>query len=119
MKTILVVDDELGYRDMLRMDLSARGYGVFTAGNGLEAMEILKKEKINLVVTDMKMPQMDGLDTVIAIKKSHPALPIVLMTGYAVEDRVEKALSLKASACLKKPFAIEDLTAAIQTALPA
>lgn len=117
--TILVVDDELGYRDMLQMDLTGQGFNVFTAGGGLEALEILKKKKIDLVVTDMKMPDMDGLDTVIAIKKNHPGIPIILMTGYAVEDRVQTALQLKATACLKKPFDIEELAAVIQTALPA
>jgi len=103
-KAILVVDDEVGYREMIQMDLSDRGFNAFTAQGGAEALEILKKEKIDLVVTDMKMPKMDGLDTVKAIKKNHPGLPIVLMTGYAVEDRVEKALQLKAAACLRKPL---------------
>lgn len=118
-KTILVVDDEVGYREMIQMDLSDRGFNAFTAQGGAEALEILKKEKIDLVVTDMKMPKMDGLDTVKAIKKNHPGVPIVLMTGYAVEDRVEKALQLKATACLRKPFDIEDLTTVISAALPA
>lgn len=118
-KTILVVDDELGYRDMLRMDLAGRGFNVFTAGGGLEALEILKREKIDIIVTDMKMPNMDGLDTVISVKKNHTGIPIVLMTGYAVEDRVQKALQLKATICLKKPFDIEELTTVIHAALPA
>lgn len=118
-RAILVVDDELGYRDMLRMDLSGQGFNVFAAGDGVEALEILKKEKIDLVVTDMKMPNLDGLDTVIAIKKYHAGVPIILMTGYAMEDRVQKALELKATACLKKPFDIEELATVIQTALPA
>lgn len=116
-KTILVVDDEVGYREMIQMDLSDRGFNAFTAPGGAEALEILKKEKIDLVVTDMKMPKMDGLDTVKAIKKNHPGIPIVLMTGYAVEERVEKALQLKATACLRKPFDIEDLTTVISAAL--
>lgn len=118
-KTILVVDDELGYREMIHMDLTGQGFKVLMASGGFEALEILKKEKVDLAVTDMKMPKMDGLDTVIAIKKNHPGIPIVLMTGYAVEDRVQKALELKATICLKKPFAIEELTSVIHAALPA
>ncbi|MBI3549499.1 MAG: response regulator [Elusimicrobia bacterium] len=117
-KTILVIDDELGYRDMLRMDLSVQGFNVFTAAGGLEALAILAQEEIDLVVTDMKMPKMDGLETVIAIKKNHPGIPIILMTGYAIEDRVQTALQLKATICLKKPFAIEELTTVIQRTLP-
>ena len=118
-KIILVVDDELGYRDMLQMDLAAQGFKVITAGGGVEALDILKEEKVDLLLTDMKMPQMDGLDTVIAAKKHHPGIPIVLMTGYAVEDRVERALRLKATTCLKKPFDIEELAKIIHDALPA
>lgn len=117
-KAILVVDDELGYRDMLHMDLSIQGFHVFTAAGGKEALEILKREKIDLVVTDMKMPNMDGLDTVMAIKKNFSGIPIVLMTGYAVEDRVQMALQLKATVCLKKPFDIDELTTVIHAALP-
>mgnify|MGYP001589177667 FL=1 len=116
--TLLVVDDELGYREMLQMDLVGEGFNVFIAADGLEALEILRRETIHLVVTDMKMPNMDGLDMVIAIKKNHSGIPIVLMTGYAVEDRVQKALKLKATTCLKKPFDIEELTTVIHTALP-
>lgn len=118
MKTILVVDDELGYREMLQMDLSEAGFGVLTAAGGQEALDILAKEAVDLVVTDMKMPQMDGLSTVAAVKKLHPDIPIILMTGYAVEDMVQKALALKARMCLRKPFDSQELTSAIQASLP-
>lgn len=117
-KTILVVDDELGYRQMIHMDLTGQGFNVLMAEGGLRALEILKAERVDLVLTDMKMPKMDGLDVVTAVKKDHPGIPIVLMTGYAVEDRVQRALELKATVCLKKPFPIEDLAAIIQTTLP-
>lgn len=118
-RTILVVDDEVGYREMIQMDLCDQGFRAFTAKGGMEALEILSQEKIDLVVTDMKMPKMDGLEIVKAVKKNHPSIPIVLMTGYAVEDRVEKALQLTATACLRKPFDIEELATVIRTALPA
>lgn len=118
MKTVLVVDDELGYREMLQMDLSEAGFRVLTAAGGQEALDTLQREDVDLVLTDMKMPKMDGLETVVAIKKLRPELPIILMTGYAVEDMVQKALSLKARLCLRKPFDTQDLTTAIQDVLP-
>lgn len=108
-KTILIVDDEQGYRDLLSMELSDHGYAVFTACGGPEALEILQRVKVDLIITDMKMPKMDGLDVVIASRKLFPGIPIILMTGYAVEERVQEALARKASACLRKPFNIGEL----------
>ncbi|HBB67709.1 MAG: hypothetical protein A2X28_10135 [Elusimicrobia bacterium GWA2_56_46] len=114
-KTILLVDDEQGYRDLLYMELSDRGYAVLTAEGGAEALEILKREEVDLIITDMKMPKMDGLDVLIAGRQLRPGIPVVLMTGYAVEERVQEALARKASVCLRKPFQIEELETALQT----
>jgi len=116
-KTILLVDDEQGYRDLLYMELSDRGYGVLTAGGGPEALEILQREEVDIIITDMKMPKMDGLDVVIASRQLRPGIPIILMTGYAIEGRVQEALALKASVCLRKPFQIEELETALRAAL--
>ncbi len=116
-KTILIVDDEQGYRDMLNIDLSNRGFNVLTASGGQEAMEILKEKEVDLIIADMKMPKMDGLDVVIAGRKIRPGIPILLMTGYAVEERVQEALKMKASACLRKPFQITELETALQAVL--
>ncbi|HAH31443.1 MAG TPA: hypothetical protein DCL44_03910 [Elusimicrobia bacterium] len=108
-KIILVVDDEPGYRDLLHLELSDQGYTVLTAGGGYEALEILNKGKVDLIITDMKMPKMDGLDVVIASRRLRPDIPIILTTGYAVEERVQEALARKASVCLRKPFNISEL----------
>lgn len=117
-KTILVVDDELGYREMLQMDLSRQGFHVLTAGSGPEALQILDKAKVDLVVTDMKMPKMDGLMTTVEIRKKFPSLPIVLMTGYALEDTMKQALQFKATTSLRKPFNISDFNKAVHNVLP-
>lgn len=113
-KTILVIDDEQGYRDLLNMELSEQGYTVLLASGGPEALEILGKKEVDIIITDMKMPKMDGLDVVIASRQLRPGIPIILMTGYAVEERVEEALSRKASVCLRKPFQIKELETALQ-----
>ena len=114
-KTILIVDDEQGYRDLLHMELSDQGYTVLTAASGPEALEILKREGVALIITDMKMPKMDGLDVVIASRRLRPGIPIILMTGYAIEERVQEALTRKASVCLRKPFNINELTDLVKT----
>lgn len=113
-KTILIVDDEQGYRDLLNMELSDQGYRVLTADGGPEALEILRKERVELIITDMKMPKMDGLDVVIASRRLRPGIPIILMTGYAVEERVQEALARKASVCLRKPFDMGELISLVE-----
>lgn len=118
MRRILVVDDELGYREMLQFDLMKQGYSVVTAGDGQAALAVLEKETVDLVVTDMKMPKMDGLMTVMEIRKKYPSLPVVLMTGYAAEDSLRRALEFTATASVRKPFNIKDLNAAVQQLLP-
>lgn len=118
MKSVMVIDDELGYRQMLELDLTRQGYRVLTAGGGAEALTMLDKESVDIVVTDMKMPKMSGLDTMTAIRKKFPTLPIVLMTGYAVEDMLTKAMQFKQTASLRKPFNMADLNKAVKQLLP-
>lgn len=113
-KVVLVVDDETGYRDMIQYELEKFGYKILTAASGPEAVELVRNHKVDLVLTDMKMSPMDGLDTVIAIRKLQPGMPIVLMTGYAIEERVTEALQRKASTCLRKPFNVDELHGVIQ-----
>lgn len=108
-KTILAIDDDPGYRETIHFALSDQGYRILSASSGQEALGILRREKVELVITDMKMPKMDGLDTVIAIKKMQPAMRITLITGASMEDQVKNALALKATTCLRKPFNIDAL----------
>lgn len=108
-KTILVVDDEPGYLYLLAYELSNRGYYVITAQNGREALTLLEKEKADLVITDMRMPVMDGLDTVVNIRKINENIPIILVTAFAMEERVQLALTYKATTYLKKPFELDKL----------
>ena len=94
---------------MVDFALSHHGYKVLAAATGMEALQILEKDNVDCILTDMKMSPMDGLDTVIAIKKMNSEIPIILMTGYAVEERIQKALEMKATTCMKKPFSTEEL----------
>src|SRR5690349_1230441 len=107
--TILVVDDEPGIRTMVQFELAQEGHRIFTADSGARALEALKAETIDLILTDVRMPIMDGLDLIIQVRKTHPKLPIILLTGF-VEDRVQKVQEYNLSGTLHKPFTIDQLS---------
>jgi DNA-binding NtrC family response regulator len=115
-KTILIVDDEPGIRTMVQFELSQQGHDIVTADSGATALELLKTKKVDLILTDMRMPQMDGLDLVVQVRKSHPVLPIILMTGF-VEDRVHKVQEYNLAATLNKPFTIDQLAEVVEKTL--
>ncbi len=108
-----MVDDEAGYRDLLSYELSGEGFSVLTASCGAEAMAALDGGGVSLVITDMRMPGLDGLDVVRAVTERRPDIPVVLMTGYAVEARAEEACG-RACALLRKPFDMDELKAAVK-----
>ena len=114
-KTILVIDDEPGYRALLSSDLSKLGYSVLTAASGPVALKVLDENQVDMIITDMKMSPMDGLDTVVAIRKAYPYVPIVLMTGYALEERVQAAMGYEVNTCLRKPFGIQEMRNVVKT----
>ncbi len=116
-KKVIVIDDEPGIRTMIQFELSAKEFDVVIASSGMEALKVLEKEPVDLVITDMRMPVMDGLDTAFAIKKLDANVPIILMTGY-VEDRVEKVLELKNVKFLQKPFSLDELMEIVETTFP-
>jgi CheY-like chemotaxis protein len=114
--TILVVDDEPGIRTMIQFELSQQGYDILTAESGAKALEILNGRTVNLILTDMRMPQMDGLELVSRVRQILPTIPIVLMTGF-VEERVRKVQEQKVSGTLNKPFTIDQLAEMVRTVL--
>ena len=109
---ILVVDDERGWRDLFAWELASKGYDVTVADGGLDAIEKSKQETFDLVITDLKMCGMDGVETFTSIRKIQPNVKVILMTGYAADDRIQEGLNSKASACIRKPF---DLNLMLQT----
>ncbi|MFA5260280.1 MAG: response regulator [Candidatus Omnitrophota bacterium] len=105
---ILVVDDEESIRTLLVRFLSKMHYAT-GAGTGEQAVELARQQKFDVVFLDMKMPGMDGLDTLRALKKIHPSDCVVIITGYAEDERLSAALKEGAITCLKKPFHIEEI----------
>jgi DNA-binding NtrC family response regulator len=100
---ILVVEDEESLRITLAANLELEGYEVVEAQNGKEAIELLGQQKFDLVLSDIRMPKATGVDVLLYAKQHHPGLPVVLMTAYAMEDQVRKAVSEGVFAVLKKP----------------
>ncbi|MCA9932995.1 MAG: response regulator transcription factor [Ardenticatenaceae bacterium] len=113
---VLVVDDEKSLRDFVRRNLEIRGYQVFTAANGLEALAIFHNENIDLVILDLMMPHMDGLETIRRIRQN-ALVPIVILSALGQEEDKIQALNLGADDYLTKPFGVGELLARIQAVL--
>ncbi|MCM8800540.1 MAG: response regulator [Candidatus Omnitrophica bacterium] len=113
---VLVVDDEKVVRDFLIRLLSLENLEVKTAEDGFSALEQAKKESFDLVFLDVRMPKMDGVQTLIELRKINPQARYVMMTGYAVDDLLEKAMKEGAFASLKKPFDINQMLSILKSA---
>lgn len=112
--SILVVDDELLIRDLLYDFFNEQGWNISIAENGEKALEILNSKNIDLVLTDLKMPVMDGLDLTSQVKESYPEIPVVIMTGYPSVDSAVSALRKKVTDYIIKPFNIKQLYKTIE-----
>jgi two-component system NtrC family response regulator len=117
MHTILVVDDEPNYQIVLAELLRDEGYEVFTADSGTAALPIVRDSDLDLVLSDMKMPGMDGIEFMKNIKKFNKDLPVILITAYAEVEKAVEAMHLGAFTYLAKPFSNEQLLASIRKAI--
>lgn len=113
---VLVVDDEKTLRDFVRRNLEVRGFGVVTAANGLEALAIFNTQNIDLVILDMMMPRMDGLETTRRIRQ-HSTAPIIILTALDEESDKVRAFDLGADDYLTKPFGVGELLARVKAVL--
>jgi DNA-binding NtrC family response regulator len=108
-RRIMVVDDEQGIRHALSTALSGMGYEVVTASSGDEALNLSLKSSLALVLTDLEMPGMDGCNLASRIKDRFPGIPVVLMTGQAKEDVMERMKGSSVDYVIFKPFRLEDI----------
>jgi len=115
---ILIVDDQFGIRILLNEILQKEGYQVFQAANGLQALAITKKHTLDLVLLDMKIPGMDGLEILQQMKKISPDIRVIIMTAYGELEKIEAAKKLGALAHFAKPFDIVELRQTIRTYIP-
>jgi two-component system KDP operon response regulator KdpE len=113
---VLVVDDEKNLRDFVRHNLEARGYHVKTAGTGLEALALHKTHTFDLIILDLMMPNMDGLETTRRIRQNS-LVPILVLSALGEEEDKITALFLGADDYITKPFGVGELLARIRAIL--
>lgn len=113
---ILVVDDKKVIGDLFDFTLGYSGHVITVVDNPNAAIQKIKSENFDVIFLDIVMPEKDGVELLEDIKSLNSKLPVVMMSGYSVEERKNRAKELGAITCLKKPFEIEDVKKAIKLA---
>ena len=113
---ILIVDDELDFVEMLSLRLEEAGEKVVPAYNGREGLEILNKLDIDVVILDIKMPGMDGIQALREIKKSFPLVEVIMLTGHGTTETAVEGMKLGAFDYLLKPTDFQDLLEKLENA---
>jgi CheY-like chemotaxis protein len=114
---ILIVDDDEGIREMLADLMEVLGYRSVVAGNGKEGLARLEKEKVSLVISDIKMPVMDGIEMMKKIKENFSDLEVLLITGYEADYSREEVKEAGAADYIYKPFNIDVIEKKIKSLL--
>ncbi|HEY5649204.1 MAG TPA: response regulator, partial [Nitrospiria bacterium] len=109
-KNILIVDDEASILSTLSGVLKDEGYEVTTASNGSEGLEQIERCSPSLVLLDIWMQDMDGIETLTRIKKAYPSLPVVMMSGHGTIETAVKATKIGAYDFIEKPLSLEKVT---------
>ena len=115
---ILIVDDQFGIRILLNEVFQKEGYQTFQAANGMQALDHLKKNNPDLVLLDMKIPGMDGIEILKRMKALNPDIRVIIMTAYGELDMIQEAKDLGAITHFAKPFDIDDIRAAVRKHIP-
>ncbi|MFO7461729.1 MAG: sigma-54 dependent transcriptional regulator [Desulfatiglandales bacterium] len=116
-RTVLIVDDEQSIRQSLQGILSDEGLEVFTASSGLSALEKIDETLPDIVLLDIWMPEMDGIETLVKIKTSYPNLPVVMMSGHGTIETAVRATKLGAYDFIEKPLSLEKVLVSINNAV--
>ena len=109
MNLILVVDDEKSLREFLTIMLENEGYEVVSADSGQKAVALIEKNVFDLVITDIRMRQSNGIDVLKAVKQVSPQTRVVMMTAYASAETVVEAMKIGAYDYISRPFKVDDL----------
>lgn len=115
-KTIMIVDDSLSIRQVVGITLKQAGYAVVEGKDGADALDKLKDQRVNLVISDVNMPNMDGISFVKALKQLpiHKFTPVLMLTTESADDKKQQGQAAGARAWMVKPFKPEVLLAAVQ-----
>ncbi len=114
---ILIVDDEDGMRRLLSRVLTREGYDTVAVGSGAEALRLVASERFDLVVTDIKMPEMDGLELLAELKEYEPSLLVIVITAYGTIENAVQALRSGAYDYIAKPFENDEIRLTVAKAL--
>jgi len=117
METILIVDDEKNYPPILAAVMEEEGFEPLMANSGEEALTILKHSDVDLVLTDMKMPSMDGIELLENVKKKDPELPVIMMTAHGTVEKAVEAMQKGAYSYIMKPFDNDSLIIYVNKAI--
>ncbi|MBW2002524.1 MAG: sigma-54-dependent Fis family transcriptional regulator, partial [Deltaproteobacteria bacterium] len=117
METILIIDDEKNYLVILEALLSPEGYEIITEDNAINALRSIRETDLDLIITDMKMPGMNGIELLEESKKINPELPVIIMTAYGTIEMAVEAMKKRAYDYISKPFRNEELKLTIKKAL--
>ena len=113
---VLIVDDEERFRTTMRKLLAVRGLEAVMAGSGKEAIEKLRQDPYDVIILDVRMPEMGGVQVLSEIRKIDPRAEVIIMTGYASVDTAKEIMKLGAYDYVIKPYAIEELMDKIEAA---
>ena len=117
METILIVDDEKNYLVILEALLAPEGYEIITEDNVVNALRLIREADLDLVITDMRMPGMNGMELLEEAKKIDPELPVIMMTAYGTIEKAVEAMKKRAYDYITKPFRNEELKLTVKKAL--
>ena len=109
MPTILIVEDEPKMLRLLELNLSEEGYSIQTAQDAEAGLSLLRKDRVDLVITDLKLPGMDGLEFLQAVKRVNASIPVIVMTAYGTVETAVEAMKAGASDYVLKPFSLEEM----------
>lgn len=108
-KKILIVDDNPNMSSLLVEMLEVFQYNALRATDGQDALSKIEQDDIAMVITDMRMPKMSGLELLQAVKKKQPKMPVVIISGYSVDEEDSSIVKAKADGFLNKPFLMSDI----------
>lgn len=117
MANLLIVDDEQSYRQLLNLVFQGDGHNIRTAMNGRDALAKLEAESADVIITDVKMPDMDGIELLRSVREFLPDVGVILMTAFATVETAREAFKLGADDFIQKPFDVEELKIIVKKAL--
>lgn len=116
-ETILIVDDELSMREFLQILLAKEGYGVLMADGGEKALGVIEQEPYDLMLCDMRMPRVGGIEVLKKSRERHPDAPVIIITAYSSSESAIEAMKVGAYDYIQKPFQVDDIKLIIHNAL--